>query len=622
MDNAISTMSTFGIIPTCPLEYDKIVRFCSDGKRNNKDCWYICKEFNGSLYVNFGDWSQGISETYTSFAPGKSEKEIKQIKEEFERIKKESEKLRNEEAKSTALKAREMWEGLKEGNHPYLVKKKIKAHGARRYKNSLVIPIFKNGKIMSLQFIDSSGKRFMSGGEISGGAYVIKGTKEYIVICEGFSTGASIFESTGYQTFISFNAGNLSKVAKRAKDILPKSKIIIACDNDKYKKNNTGVEKGTYAAGLIGGLLAIPEFKNESTKPTDFNDLFILEGQGMVREQITPESSKMAKSIKEWCSKFNGTFTTTEIFNQFGIKDKQQKNEIENILADMCKDNIIQPDGKKRSSFRVVDSKIITMKVTREHKNNGVDIVLPFGLSESVIIEDRNLIVIAGESNAGKTALLLQNMLDNILLSNQFGEPVYISSEMSESEFSNRALPLLDDPEVWNQSEIIDKSNNFQDVISRERSDKLVYIDLLEASSDIGFSDMEAELKQIRDSLNSGVAVVAMQKTKGKDLARGGDGTLSKSRLYISLHNCYKGDRGDINRAVIEKCKMVKKGKRNPEGMQIFYQITKVGGIELVSEWGWFGDIKKQIDIIKKFNPEKGGQFETVTIRDDYKNQI
>ena len=620
MENFRAKLAEFGLYPENILITDKIKRFPVNGK--NLDGWYFFQQVGQDSYGAYGEWSTNLSETYTSFTPGKSEKEIAQIKKEFERIKKESEALRKKEADTVALKAQKMWGDLQEGNHPYLVKKKIKAHGSRRYKSSLVIPILRNGKIVSLQFIGSSGKRFMPGGEVSGGAYVIKGDRKTIVICEGFATGASIFEATGYQTFIAFNAGNLHKVAKRISGILPNSKIIIACDNDKYKEINTGVICGTTAAESVGCLLAIPEFKNEATKPTDFNDLFILEGADMVREQIKPELSKIAKSIKEWCPKFNGTFTTSEIYNQFGIKDKQQKNEIESILLDLCKENIIQQDPKKRSSFRVVDTEIKTMKVSRSHKISGVDIILPFGLSERVVIEDRNLIVIAGESNAGKTAVLMQNTLDNILFSNQFGEPVYISSEMSESEFSNRALPILDDPEVWNQSEIIDKSNNFQDIISRKRFDKLVYIDLLEASSEIGFADMEAELKQIRDSLKSGVAVVAMQKTKGKDLARGGDGTLSKSRLYISLHHCYKGELGDLNRATIEKCKMVKQGQKNPEGMHIFYQITKAGGIKLVSEWGWFSDLKRQIDIIKKFNPEKGGQFATVSIRDDYKNQI
>lgn len=619
MDNAINKMHEYGLNPELPLQYGKIIRFSSGGKRN-KDCWYICQVSNDNIYLHFGDWSTGLSDVYSSFEHGKSEKEIERIKKEFKIIRKEAEAQRIKESKEVAIKAQKMWAGLKEGNHPYLKKKKINANGARRYKNSLVIPVYKNGEIVSLQFIDSSGKRFMSGGITSGGAYVIKGEKNFVVVCEGFSTGASIFEATGFQTFISFYADNLCKVASRVKQILPDSKIIIACDNDKYKDFNTGVEKGTKTAEFVNGIIVIPEFKDESSKPTDFNDLHVLEGIDIVKAQIVPKTEHLEAGIREWCSKFKGSFTINEIFNHFGIKDRQQKNKVDDILSLLCKENIIQQDSKRRSVFRVVDSEIRTMKVKRSERVTGVDIVLPFDLSKKVILEDRNIVVIAGESNAGKTAIFLENMKDNIFRSQQFDKPVYISSEMSESEFSNRSLLILDDPDVWNQAEIIDKSTNFQDAISQGRENKLIYIDLLEVSTEISFSDMEANLKQIRDSLKSGVAMVAMQKSKGQRLARGGDGTLSKARLYISLHHCYKGEKGIVNRAVIEKCKMVHNGLHNPEGQQLFYQITKNGGIINVTDWGWPSDIETTINKIKRKNPEVGNSYENFQFLGDYKD--
>lgn len=602
-------LAEYGLFPKDIILSDKIQRFTINGGKD-KPGWYFFQSIGQDSYGAFGNWSEGLTETYTSFAPGKSEKEIQKIKEDFERIKKESEKLRQKEAESVSQKASELWKDLKEGSHPYLVKKKIKPHGARRYKNSLVVPIFKNGKIVSLQFIDSSGKRFMSGGIVSGGAYVIKGSKKYVVVCEGFSTGASIFESTGFQVFIAFNAGNLCKVAKRVKDILPESKIIIACDNDKYKEINTGVEQGTKAAELIGGIIAVPEFKTDDGKSTDFNDLFIAEGKEVVKKQITPEPSELSKSIKEWCSKFNGIFTTNEIYNQFGIKDKQQKNEIENILIELCEENIIQQDRRKRSSFRVVDSNIKLMKFRENVQTVGVDIRLPFGLSEFVTVEDRNIVVIAGDSNSGKTAVMLEGLAENIMFSNQFRNPVYISTEMSETEISNR-MKKIQSRDVWEQAEIIDFPANFQDVISVGRGDKLIYIDQLEVSVDISYAEMGVALKSIRDSLTTGVAIVAMQKTPGQRLARGGADTITKSRLYIGLHHCYKSVNGHVNMAVIEKCKIPKDGCQNPEGQRMFYHITNKGDIEYVTDWEWVQDLEGLINRIKrKITPAGNSPYE------------
>jgi len=619
MENFRDKLAEYNLYPETIIVSEKIQRFSVDGKKD-KSCWYFFNTWDGNSYGAFGDWSTGLSETYSLFADGKTQDEIIQIQKKFELIRKKSEVLRIEESKKVAIKAQKMWGGLKEGTHPYLVKKKINANGARRYKSSLVIPVYKAGEIVSLQFIDSSGKRFMSGGITSGGAYVIKGTKNHIVICEGFSTGASIFEATGFQTFISFYADNLSKVALRVKEVLPDSNIIIACDNDKYKEFNTGINKGTKAAELVNGIIVVPEFKDETTQPTDFNDIHVLEGIDIVKAQIVPKTEYLEAGIREWCSKFQGSFTITEILNHFTIKDKAQKNNVDDIISTLCRENIIQQDSKKRSVFRVIDSEIKTMTVRRSERVSGVDIHLPFGLSENVILEDRNIVVVAGESNSGKTAIFLENMRDNILRSMQFDKPVYISSEMSESEFSNRALLILDDPDLWNQAEIIDKSTNFQDAISHGRENKLVYIDLLEASTEISFSDMEANLKQIRDSLKSGIAMVAMQKSKGQRLARGGDGTLSKARLYISLHHCYKGELGIVNRAVIEKCKMVHNGSQNPEGQQLFYQITKNGGIVNVTDWGWPSDLETTINKIKRKNPEVGNSYEDFKFQGMYKD--
>ncbi|GAH24728.1 unnamed protein product, partial [marine sediment metagenome] len=67
----------------------------------------------------------------------------------------------------------------------------------------------------------SEGKRFLSGGETLGAAYVIDGSREYAIICEGFSTGATIYEATGFKVFISFSASNMVNVAKRVREIMP-----------------------------------------------------------------------------------------------------------------------------------------------------------------------------------------------------------------------------------------------------------------------------------------------------------------------------------------------------------------------------------------------------------------
>lgn len=51
-------------------------------------------------------------------------------------------------------------------------------------------------------------------------------------------------------------------------------------------ESNVGVEKATSVAREFGLPLAIPQFKDVSSKPTDFNDLHLLEGLAEVRRQV------------------------------------------------------------------------------------------------------------------------------------------------------------------------------------------------------------------------------------------------------------------------------------------------------------------------------------------------
>lgn len=64
---------------------------------------------------------------------------------------------------------------------------------------------------------------------------------------------------------------------------IPDTKIIICADNDAYSEVNTGVEKAREAARNIGADVVIPQFADTSMHPTDFNDLYILEGRDAVR---------------------------------------------------------------------------------------------------------------------------------------------------------------------------------------------------------------------------------------------------------------------------------------------------------------------------------------------------
>lgn len=154
-------------------------------------------------------------------------------------------------------------------DHHYLKRKGIQPHGAKVYHGSLtigdmdcngalMIPMMLSGAVSSLQFINSDGqKRFLSGGEKGG--YLIGKIEAGAPICiaEGFATGASIHEATGYPVLIAFDAGNLLKIAEEVRTTYPEARIVLCADDDEL---GTGQRKATEAAQAVGGLLAIPVF--------------------------------------------------------------------------------------------------------------------------------------------------------------------------------------------------------------------------------------------------------------------------------------------------------------------------------------------------------------------------
>ena len=86
--------------------------------------------------------------------------------------------------------------------------------------NALLIPVLdESGALQSLQRIYPDGsKRFLVGGKIQGGHFVIRGQQEKpIAICEGLATGASIHQATGWTVYVAFSANNLQAVTLSAR---------------------------------------------------------------------------------------------------------------------------------------------------------------------------------------------------------------------------------------------------------------------------------------------------------------------------------------------------------------------------------------------------------------------
>ncbi|MBL0354099.1 MAG: toprim domain-containing protein [Dechloromonas sp.] len=282
-----------GLTPPDDIEADgKLRRFSSNGKRGDDSGWYSLHG-DGIPAGSFGCWRAGISDTWRADI-GRSltsdeEAAHRQRIEAMRREREAEEARRKVEAKA---KAAAIWQKAEPapGDHLYLIRKGIKANGARLHNAALVIPMRADGDLHSLQFIQPDGdKRFLTGGRVKGCYFSIGNPKGAAALCiaEGYATGATIHEATGYPVAVAFNAGNLLAVAQAMRGKFPELPLILCADDDTRTDGNPGMTKATEAARSVGGLLAVPDFGiDRPAGATDFNDMAALVGIESVRLAI------------------------------------------------------------------------------------------------------------------------------------------------------------------------------------------------------------------------------------------------------------------------------------------------------------------------------------------------
>jgi len=305
-------MEAEGYAPSVEIIGDgKIHRFDVQGdKKGSENGWYLvhCDDHpNGE----FGSWKTGEKFKWKGQV---SRRLTEAERKAFERKLSEQKKKREEEQNEAARRAENIWQAASTtGRSNYIDRKGIRSFGARFSEDCLVIPIrTSDGKLSSLQFIDSDGtKRFLAGGRIEGCYTRISkagSPLETFLICEGYATGASLHQATDLPVAIAFNAGNLSAVAQEIRRKYADAKIIICADNDAWTERpvkNPGVTYASRAAELVGAGVAIPEFKDlrPEERCTDFNDLAIREGlprvaeivESVIRSQQTPVLHEQAQ---------------------------------------------------------------------------------------------------------------------------------------------------------------------------------------------------------------------------------------------------------------------------------------------------------------------------------------
>lgn len=237
-------------------------RFKIDGKLNGAYVLHL----DGRAAGYFEDFKQGIKVRWKLAGDFKRLTDAERKAFAIERQRQAEQRQAEEKARHVAAikKAAYIWNrSTPVFKHQHLVKKNVQAHTARCYRGSLVIPLYdENGALVSLQFIgDDGSKRMMKGGKAQGSCCFIGDIAGLlrpgctILICEGWATGASLYEATGFFTLVAFSSSNLTAVALQTRKHHPSAEIILCSDND---ETGVGQRAAIEAALVINGSFVMP----------------------------------------------------------------------------------------------------------------------------------------------------------------------------------------------------------------------------------------------------------------------------------------------------------------------------------------------------------------------------
>lgn len=240
---------------------------------------------------------------------------------ERERRRQAEEAQYRERADKAARVARDMWaDAAATGASAYLQRKGVQPHGLRFLPDGTVLVPMRDaaGELQNLQRIapvkpadGQPEKRFLPGGRKSGLWHLIgelgspgapgsalradacTDVPPVLLLAEGYATGASLHEATGYPVAVCFDAGNLKPCALALQGLHPGALLLVCGDDDRATEARTGTNPGRVkgAAGVravlaAGGRAGLVLPAGLPDGGTDFNDLHAHAGADAVRAQV------------------------------------------------------------------------------------------------------------------------------------------------------------------------------------------------------------------------------------------------------------------------------------------------------------------------------------------------
>jgi len=244
------------------------------------------------------------------------------------------------------------------------------------------------------------------------------------------------------------------------------------------------------------------------------------------------------KMVDEWLSDHKGeTFDLDTICRQLDIKIRDDRHTVIKKLHYEIDAKKLEMSDFKRGLYTYIDKTFVSIDWVNASPLTTIPIKWPigedeshFGFADNVCISPGDIVVIAGVSNMGKTAICLNLLWDNM----DIRHCTLMGNEYSGGKFKRRttnmtwANPLKEDGTP--KFDLIERHDRWKDIIKPDDINIIDWINLADNFYQIG-----SIIEGIQSKLRNGIAVISLQKSDQKSLGLGGGFSLHLASLYLAI---------------------------------------------------------------------------------------
>lgn len=238
------------------------------------------------------------------------------------------------------------------------------------------------------------------------------------------------------------------------------------------------------------------------------------------------DSKQVAIRIDEWLEWHEDElFLPEDIFRFYDWREPATKKAVYNRLRYLSKEKVPPILKKTGKQYRIIDREADVINWKNADPTAFFDMDFPFDLHKYIRLHKRSVMIVGGVSSEGKTTFA-----HNVISLNMGKHEIALfDSENSDEELANR-FQHYPNYEEWPDDFVKDRSSNFSDVIL---PDGLNIVDYLEIQDN--FWLVGRYIREIRDALKTGVAIILLQKGEGSNLPIGREFSRHLARVVVTI---------------------------------------------------------------------------------------